>query len=128
MSDAAKDIGDLIAWFAPEGPLRDAVLVIYFLCVAAVLVAYRYYLGLLAKGGEPGGSIERQDYDALRASLEDGNLAARLYARWLKRFLDAVDRFFGDAGMADPTLFPHAFGTRAACGRRPPSTAACCSP
>jgi hypothetical protein len=58
--------------------------VIYSLCVAAVLVAYRYYISLLAKGGEPGGSIERQDYDALRASL----------AGW--------------------TLFPHAFGLKKA--------------
>jgi hypothetical protein len=34
---------------------------------------------------------------------------ARVYARWLTTFLDAVDRFFGDAGKADQTLFPHAF-------------------
>ena len=66
--------------------------------------------GLLAKGGEPEGSLERQDYDKLRASLAGGNLAARLYAKWLTAFLDQVERFFGDAGMADRTLFPHAFG------------------
>lgn len=55
---------------------------------------------------------ERQTYDSLRASLAEGNLAARLYAEQLSRFLDWIDRFFGDAGMAERTLFPHAFGLR----------------
>jgi hypothetical protein len=41
---------------------------------------------------------ERRTYDALRESLAGDNLAARLYADWLKRFLDAVERFLGDAG------------------------------
>ena len=63
-------------------------------------------------GGAPEGSIERQDYDKLRASLDGGNLAARLYAKWLTAFLDGVERFFGDAGMADRTLFPRAFGLK----------------
>jgi hypothetical protein len=31
----------------------------------------------------------------------------------LTRFLDAVDHFFRDAGKADQTLFPHAFGLKA---------------
>jgi hypothetical protein len=39
-------------------------------------------------------------------------MAAHLYAERLTRFLDWVDRFFGDAGMGDRTLFPHAFGLR----------------
>jgi len=39
-------------------------------------------------------------------------MAARLYAERLTRFLDWVDRFFGDAGMAERTLFPHAFGLK----------------
>jgi hypothetical protein len=62
------------------------------------------------RGAQPEGSLERQDYDRLRASLAGGNLAARLYAKWLTAFLDGVERFFGDKGMADRTLFAHAFG------------------
>ena len=41
--------------------------------------------------------LERQDYDALRASLEGGNRAARLYAKWLTAFLDWIERFFGNS-------------------------------
>jgi hypothetical protein len=48
----------------------------------------------------------------LRNSLAEGNLAARLYAERLTRFLDWVDHFFDDAGKANQTLFPHAFGLR----------------
>ncbi|HEY8008581.1 MAG TPA: hypothetical protein VIE66_17710 [Methylocella sp.] len=70
------------------------------------------YLGVLAQGAQPEGSIERQDYDMLRASLAGDNLAARLYAKWLTKFLDGVERFFGDVGMADRTLLPHAFGLK----------------
>jgi hypothetical protein len=31
---------------------------------------------------------------------------------WLTAFLDGLDRFLGDAELADQTLFPHAFGLR----------------
>jgi hypothetical protein len=79
---------------------------------AAAPFIYRYYLGVLAQGTAPEGSLERQDYDKLRASLVGGNLAARLYAKWLTAFLDWIERFFGDSGMVDRTLFPHAFGLR----------------
>ena len=64
----------------------------------------------LVEGGK--GYSARDAYEGLRASLSGGNLASRLYADWLTKFLDAVDRFFGDAGMADRTLFPGAFGLR----------------
>jgi hypothetical protein len=50
----------------------------------------RVYLGVLAQGAKPEGSVERQDYDKLRASLKGGNLAARLYAKWLTAFLDWI--------------------------------------
>ena len=75
------------------------------------LIFWRY-LGILGAGAEAPGSLERQAYDALRASLPIGGLPALLYSRWLTRFLDAVDGFLGDAGMAYPTLFPRAFGLR----------------
>src|SRR5262249_32563356 len=68
------------------------------------------YLGILAAGGDNKGSPERESCDRLRASLARGGLAARLYARRLTRVRDAVDEFFGDAGMADFSLFPRAFG------------------
>ncbi|MGH6800216.1 MAG: hypothetical protein ACRECZ_02150 [Methylocella sp.] len=86
--------------------------VVVGLCVAVAPFIYKYYLGVLAQGAKQEGSLERQDYDRLRASLEGSNLAARLYTKWLSAFLDGVDRFFGDAGMADRTLFPRAFGLK----------------
>ncbi|MCI0598808.1 MAG: hypothetical protein L0Y60_04690 [Beijerinckiaceae bacterium] len=101
----AKDFGDLIAGFAPEGPLRTLVYVVYGVCPAIALVIYKYYLGLLAKGGAPEGSIERQDYDRLRAKLKEGNWGARLYAKWLTAVLDWTGRFFGDAGKESKTPF-----------------------
>jgi hypothetical protein len=70
------------------------------------------YLGILAAGAEAAGSLERQAYEVLRESLATGGIAVRLYSRWLTDFLNAVDRFFGDAGMADRTLLPRVFGLR----------------
>jgi hypothetical protein len=58
------------------------------------------------------GRHERLAYDRLRRQLARGGLAAETYARRLTAALDAVDRFFGDAGMASRTLFPRAFGLR----------------
>jgi hypothetical protein len=77
-------------------------------CWRSVLgLIYRRYLGVL--GADRRKPAERQAYDALRASLAEGNLAARLYAERLTRFLNWVGQFFGDAGVADRTLFPRAF-------------------
>ena len=73
---------------------------------------YRRYVGVLGAGAESEGSPEREGYERLRASIAGDNMPARLYEKWLKAFLDGVDRFFGDAGMGDPTLFPRAFGLR----------------
>ena len=78
----------------------------------ALALIYWRYLGVLGAGAEPLGSLERRSYDSLRESLVRGGIAVRLYSRWLTSFLNAVDRFFGDAAMADRTLFPHAFGLR----------------
>jgi hypothetical protein len=96
-SEAAKEIGDpfgtlawLVAGFVPPGPARTAVLLIEGLCVFAAPFIFKYYLGVLAQGAQPEGSLERKDYDALRASLAGGNLAEWLYAKWLTAFLDWV--------------------------------------
>ncbi len=37
--------------------------------------------------------------------LAEGNLAARIYAEWLSRFLDWIERFFGDQGSAGQRAF-----------------------
>jgi hypothetical protein len=79
-------------------------------CALVLGLIYRRYVLLL--GADRRKPAERQAYDALRESPAEGNIAARLYAERLTRFLDWVERFFGDAGMADRTLFPHAFGLR----------------
>jgi hypothetical protein len=74
--------------------------------IAAFGFAILHYFRVLGAGAEPAGTGQRTDYDALRQRIAGG------YARRLEVFLDAIDRFFGDAGMADRTLFPHAFGLR----------------
>jgi hypothetical protein len=98
----------------PEGPVGTALFWLLVLGAFAVLIVFRYYVGVLAQGAAAEGSIERQDYDRLRASLAGGSLAERLYAEWLAAFLDWIERFFGGAGMADRTLFPRAFGLKKA--------------
>jgi hypothetical protein len=96
----------------PEGPATILLLVVLVFCTAALPFVFRYYAGVVGQGAALEGSLERQDYDKLRASLAEGNFAARLYAIWLTGFLDSIERFFGDAGMADRTLFPRAFGLK----------------
>src|SRR6266849_6352419 len=72
------------------------------------LVMYKRYIGVLAASAKRKGTSERDGYERLRASLSGGNLASRLYSDWLTAFLDAVDRFFGDAD--DRVLHQRAFG------------------
>jgi hypothetical protein len=74
----------------------------------AVVLVYRRYAIIIKRSGPH----ERRAYTELRNSLAQGGLPARIYAERLKVTLDAVDRFFGDAGMADQTLWPRAFGLR----------------
>src|SRR5215471_1130697 len=78
----------------------------------AFSLMYRRYVLVLGAGGGRKGYPARDAYERLQDSLSGGNLASRLYSDWLTKFLDAVDRFFGDAGMADRTLFPRAFGLK----------------
>jgi hypothetical protein len=103
----------LPGWLSAFEPALKALLTAAGgIAVLAFSLMYRRYVGVLGAGGARKGSPPRDDYDRLWASLSGGNLAARLYADRLTKFLDAIDRFFGDAGLADRTLFPHAFGLR----------------
>jgi hypothetical protein len=85
--------------------------VIGFGTLGSIIMCWRY-VGVLGASGAPASSLERKAYNTLRKSVTDGGMPAKLYARWLRAGLDAVDRFFGDVGMADRTLFPRAFGLR----------------
>jgi hypothetical protein len=100
----------LLAWLVGGSALAALVSLVGIVCALAFGLIYRRYLGIL--GADRRKPAERQAYDALRNSLAQGNMAARLYAERLTRFLDWIDWFFGDARMADRTLFPHAFGLK----------------
>jgi hypothetical protein len=100
-----KTIVGCLAEVMPKGPVQTALYWVAGLCILAAPFIYKYYLGVLAQGAAPEGSIERQDYERLRASLAGDNLAARLYAKWLTAFLDGVERFFGDAGTEGQRAF-----------------------
>jgi hypothetical protein len=103
-------VSELLAWVTGGSALAALGKVSLAVCGLVLGLIYRRYLGIL--GANRRVAPERQAYDRLRASLAEGNIAARLYAERLTRFLNWIDRFFGDAGMADRTLFPHAFGLR----------------
>ena len=75
--------------------------------VAFALTLRRYAVIITRRGPH-----ERTAYDALRRSLIEGGAPARIYSERLRKVLDAVDSFFGDAGGADRTLWPRAFGLR----------------
>jgi hypothetical protein len=100
----------LLDWLTGGSALAALGKVSLAICALVFGLVYRRYLGIL--GADRRRPAERQVYDTLRESLIKGNLAARLYAERLTRFLDWVDGFFGDAGTSDQTLFPHAFGLR----------------
>jgi hypothetical protein len=96
---------------ALDNPL--AALLAPLLAISALVLALSYsrYFGILGASCKPA-SLDWQSYDTLRQSLATGGRAVGLYSRWLTAFLDSVDRFFGDTGMADRTLFTHAFGLK----------------
>ena len=106
----------LLTWVAAGSTSALAPALVSLFAVAgglgglALTLVYRRCVGIL--GADRRRPAERQTYDALRANLAEGNLAARLYAERLTRFLDWIDRFFGDARKADRTLLPHAFGLK----------------
>jgi hypothetical protein len=91
-------------------PLVALIGILILVGIAAFSLAILHYFGVLGAGAEPVSTRERRDYDALRQRIAAGNWIAREYARKLTIFLNGIDRFFGDQGMADRTLFPRAFG------------------
>jgi len=105
-----------VTWLSAGTPYGPALAALFSVIAAVFGLAFALYfdrtVGVLGAGAEPEGSPERQAYDRLRASLAEGNLPERLYAKWLARFLDWVEKYFRDTGMADRTLFPHAFGLK----------------
>ncbi|SUS07895.1 conserved membrane hypothetical protein [Candidatus Defluviicoccus seviourii] len=106
--------GGLFAWAMGSGTLQPPLSHVLAICGAGCALAfwllYRRYAGMLAASALPADDNDRAGYDELRESLAAGGAMAHFYAERLKRILDRVERFFGDAGMAEPTLFPRAFG------------------
>jgi hypothetical protein len=101
----------LLTWLTGGSALAALGKVTFGVASLVLGLNYRRYLGIL--GADRRRPAERQTYDALRESLAyRTNAAARIYADRLTAFLDRVDCFFGDAGIADRTLFPRAFGLR----------------
>jgi len=107
MSEVIRALSEWLGGGSTLAALRSVALAVGALALGLI---YRRYLGIL--GADPDKPAEFDAYTTLRDSLTKGNLAARLYAERLTRFLNWIDRFFGDAGMADRTLFPHFFGLR----------------
>jgi hypothetical protein len=107
-----------LSWLAtpPTGaaftPLSVLMIVVMAIFGAWLFVVLQRNFLVLAAGGDAPGTRGREAYDALRARLAYGGLAAELYSDWLETALNKVDRFFGDADYPDRTLFPHAFGLR----------------
>jgi MFS family permease len=79
-----------------------------FILGVAFALVYRRYAAIITRRRPD----ERAAYDALRLSLIQGGLPARIYSERLRAVLDAVDRFVGDAGKAEGTLWPQAFGLK----------------
>jgi hypothetical protein len=100
----------LVTWLTGGSALAAFAKVLLAVCSLVFGLVYRRYLGIL--GADRRRPAERQAYNALRASLAEGNMAARLYAERLSRFLDWIDHFFGDTAMPDRTFLPHAFGLK----------------
>jgi hypothetical protein len=69
-----RTIVGCLAEVLPKGPAQTALYWVAGLCIIAAPVMYKYYIGILAQGAAPEGSIERQDYDKLRASSRPGSM------------------------------------------------------
>jgi hypothetical protein len=79
----------------PEGPATILLLVVLVFCTAALPFVFRYYAGVVGQGAALEGSLERQDYDKLRASLAGGQFRRAPLcdmADWFPRLDRAVFR------------------------------------
>ncbi len=88
--------------------LATLLAVLGFVAAFAFALTLERYAAIITRRGPH----ERAAYDGLRQSLVQGGLPARIYSERLRAVLDGVDRFFGDAGMAERTLWPRAFWLR----------------
>ncbi|MGO9742823.1 MAG: hypothetical protein ACLPN5_15200, partial [Roseiarcus sp.] len=87
-------LGALLAALLPDLPI--AVRWSVFSALATFLLSALYYYLALGGGDEHHTSSWRREFVSVRKSLELGGAFNALYARYLTRALDALDRFFGD--------------------------------
>jgi hypothetical protein len=80
----------LLGWLGGGSALATLAAVVLAVGALVLGLLYRRYLGIL--GADRRRPAERLAYDALRNSLAEGNLAARLYAERLTQFLNWTDR------------------------------------
>jgi hypothetical protein len=83
---------DTIGW-----ALAGLIWLVEVIFVGWLIANFIRYFEILGAGADSMGSRKRQAYSALRDDLQKGGRPAVLYSRWLPLFLNAVDRFFGDA-------------------------------
>ncbi len=95
---------------APESVWVSIPVMATIITVGIAMARYWLIMGSYAAAAE--GTREREAADGLRERLEQGGGAGKIYEKALTRFLNAVDRFFGDADPAVKTLWPRAFGYR----------------
>ena len=105
LSGLSIGIASFLILFGIIGPVTAAAAG----TILGVATAY-YTLIFNSYGLESATPEQRQKFDSFKAQFEAGGRAAAIYERTLTRALGAVDRFFGDADPAVPTLWPGAFG------------------
>ena len=79
-------------------PLAGLLWLAELVFVLAAVAMFWTYVSALKGAVAPTDSAPHRHYQALRDAILEGGRASQIYSRWLTRLLDAVDRFFGDAG------------------------------
>ncbi len=102
---------------APESPWVSIPVLATIITVGIAMARYWLIMGSYAAAAK--GTRERKIADGLRRRLKQGGDASKIYEATLTRFLNAVDRFFGDADPAVKTLWPRAFGFEGKEGQKP---------